>query len=41
MNQDEKDLIEQIAEQYGFQQEAVEELMYGRGDNEDEQQPVG
>lgn len=34
MNNEEKDLIEQLSEEYGFQPEAVRELYFGRGDDE-------
>lgn len=34
MSNEEKDLIEQLAEEYGFQPEAVQELFLGRGDDE-------
>ena len=34
MSNEEKDLIEQLAEEYDFQPEAVQELFFGRGDDE-------
>ena len=37
MNNEEKDLIEELAEKYGFTPEAIKEMANGKGD-EDEQQ---